>query len=216
MMTEERWLAATDWRKMRWWLPLKLSKGRKARLFAVACSRRVAHLSGDSRCDEALAVSELFADERASRARLREAEEAALVAVREAVDKQGPQAIAWARDAAWRTSRATSVWHGARSCLNVVSYRDVSTEVAAQTVLLRDIFGNPYRPVVLDPAWLTSDVLALARGIYEEKAFDRTPILADALQDAGCASEDVLSHCRDTSLTHVRGCWVVDVLLGKE
>ncbi len=80
---------------------------------------------------------------------------------------------------------------------------------------IRDIFGNPFRPVARDPAWLTSDVLALAGGIYEEKAFDRMPILADALQDAGCDNDDVLNHCRDTQLAHVRGCWVVDLLLGK-
>ncbi len=88
-------------------------------------------------------------------------------------------------------------------------------EAVVQATLLRDIFGNPFRPVTLDPAWLTSDVLALARGIYEERAFDRMPILADALQDAGCTNEEVLKHCRNTSLTHVRGCWVVDLVLGK-
>ena len=65
------------------------------------------------------------------------------------------------------------------------------------------------------PAWRTSDVMLLAQGIYEEKAFDRMPILADALQDAGCDNDDILSHCRDTSLTHVRGCWVVDLVLCK-
>ncbi|MBN9119184.1 MAG: hypothetical protein J0I06_08490 [Planctomycetes bacterium] len=77
------------------------------------------------------------------------------------------------------------------------------------------MFGNPFRPVACDPAWLTSDVVALARGIYEEKTFDRMPILADALQDIGCTNEDVLSHCRATNQVHVRGCWVVDLLLGK-
>jgi hypothetical protein len=83
-----------------------------------------------------------------------------------------------------------------------------------QIALLRDLFGNPFRPVALDSAWLTSDVLALARGIYEEKAFDRMPILADALQDAGCDNDTVLSHCR-TEQMHVRGCWVLDLVLGK-
>ena len=82
--------------------------------------------------------------------------------------------------------------------------------------LLRDIFGNPFRPAAQDPAWRTETVLALARGIYEERAFDRMPILADALQDAGCTSEDVLGHCRDAKQVHVRGCWVVDLVLGKE
>jgi hypothetical protein len=87
--------------------------------------------------------------------------------------------------------------------------------IRVQPLFLRDIFGNPFRPGVCEPSWLTSDVVALARGIYDDKAFDRMPILADALQDAGCTNEDVLSHCRDANQVHVRGCWVVDLLLGK-
>jgi hypothetical protein len=83
-----------------------------------------------------------------------------------------------------------------------------------EAVLAREIFGNPFRPLACDPAWLTTDVLALARGIYDERAFDRMPILADALQDAGCTNDDVLNHCRAEAV-HVRGCWVVDLLLGK-
>ena len=79
-----------------------------------------------------------------------------------------------------------------------------------------DVFGHFCHPGArIDPQWLTSDVLALARGIYAERAFDRTPILADALQDAGCDDEDVLAHCRDAARPHVRGCWVVDLVLGK-
>jgi hypothetical protein len=80
--------------------------------------------------------------------------------------------------------------------------------------LLHDIFGNPFRPVTLNPTWLTSTVLALATGIYEEKAFDRMPILADALQDAECDNADILNHCRQPG-EHTRGCFVVDLLLGK-
>ncbi|MBN9122480.1 MAG: hypothetical protein J0I06_25605 [Planctomycetes bacterium] len=77
------------------------------------------------------------------------------------------------------------------------------------------MLGNPFRPAVFDPAWRTSDVLALTRGIYDDRAFDRMPILADALQDAGCADEDVLNHCRDRNAPHARGCWVVDCILDK-
>jgi hypothetical protein len=87
-------------------------------------------------------------------------------------------------------------------------------ECGHQAALLRDIFGNPFRPVSPDPSWRTSDVLALAQGIYEERAFDRMPILADALQEAGCDNTDVLGHCRGPG-PHVRGCWVVDLLLGR-
>jgi hypothetical protein len=81
--------------------------------------------------------------------------------------------------------------------------------------LLLDVFGNPFRPVAVDPAWRTPDVITLAEGIYADRASDRMPILADALQDAGCDNEDVLSHCRGGG-PHVRGCWVVDLVLGKE
>jgi hypothetical protein len=88
-------------------------------------------------------------------------------------------------------------------------------EQAAHADLLREVRGNPYRPVAFNPSWRTSDVMLLAQRIYDVREFDVMPILADALQDAGCDSDDILSHCRDTSLTHVRGCWVVDLVLGK-
>jgi hypothetical protein len=82
--------------------------------------------------------------------------------------------------------------------------------------LIREVIGNPFRPITFNPSWRTSDVMLLAQGIYDERAFDRMPILADALQDAGCDNEDVLSHCRDATATHVRGCWVIDLVLGKQ
>jgi hypothetical protein len=83
--------------------------------------------------------------------------------------------------------------------------------------LIRDIFGNPFRPVPLDPSWLAwndSTVSKLAQSIYDDRAFDRLPILADALEEAGCDNADILQHCRQPG-EHVRGCWVVDLLLGK-
>jgi hypothetical protein len=81
---------------------------------------------------------------------------------------------------------------------------------------LRDIFGNPFRPVAFAPEWRTDTAVALAKQMYDSREFGAMPILADALQDAGCDNADILSHCRDTSLTHVRGCWVTDLVLGKE
>jgi hypothetical protein len=84
--------------------------------------------------------------------------------------------------------------------------------------LLRDIFGNPFRPATLDPAWLrwNDDAIPkLAQAIYDERSFDRLPVLADALEDAGCTDAEILKHCRQPG-PHVRGCWVVDLLLGKE
>lgn len=80
--------------------------------------------------------------------------------------------------------------------------------------MLRDIF-NPFRMAVPDATWLTDTVLGLARNIAALGTFRRLPILADALEDAGCADVELLDHCRDVG-PHVRGCWVIDVLLDKE
>jgi hypothetical protein len=84
-----------------------------------------------------------------------------------------------------------------------------------QCAWLRCLFANPFCAIAADPAWLTSTVLALARDIRERDNFGVMPILADALQDAGCDSDDILAHCRGLG-PHVRGCWVVDLALGKE
>jgi hypothetical protein len=91
--------------------------------------------------------------------------------------------------------------------------RDV--EAKAQVAVLRDVFGNPFDPVAPNPEWFTSTAVALARGIYEDRAFDRLPILADALQDAGCEDARVLNHCREPG-EHDCGCWVLDMVLGHE
>jgi hypothetical protein len=78
--------------------------------------------------------------------------------------------------------------------------------------IVRDIFGNPFRPVKVNREWLTSTVVELARQIYTTKDFSILGILGDALQDAGCNNADVLEHCR-AAASHQPGCWVVDLLL---
>ncbi|WP_232068401.1 hypothetical protein [Gemmata obscuriglobus] len=92
-------------------------------------------------------------------------------------------------------------------------YRRQANAVGA--TILREVLGNPFHPVDLDPEWRTQKVLAFARQMYESREFCTMPILADALQDAGCDSDDILDHCRGPG-PHVRGCWVVDLVLGKE
>jgi hypothetical protein len=87
--------------------------------------------------------------------------------------------------------------------------------VAVQPPMLREIFGNPFRPDAFDPTWRTETAVSLAKQMYEAREFGAMPILADALQDAGCDNEDVLKHCRDTMVTHVRGCWLLDAVLGR-
>jgi hypothetical protein len=90
-------------------------------------------------------------------------------------------------------------------------------ERSRQSLLLRDIF-SPFGPARVDPAWLVwSDGIAtqIAQAIYKDRAFDRLPVLADALEDAGCDDPAILDHCRSVGI-HARGCWVVDLVLGKE
>jgi hypothetical protein len=87
-----------------------------------------------------------------------------------------------------------------------------------QVRLLRDILGNPFRPVTLNPAWLTWHdrlLVAMDRQMYDSRDFRDLPILADALEEAGCTDDGLLAHCREPGV-HVRACWVVDLLLGKE
>jgi hypothetical protein len=78
----------------------------------------------------------------------------------------------------------------------------------------RELFANPFLPLAWKPEWFTSTVCDLAAHIYDARDFAAMPILADALQDAGCDDEQVLSHCR-ANKPHARGCWVVDAILGK-
>jgi len=98
---------------------------------------------------------------------------------------------------------------------------DKEAEWIAQAAIVKEVFGNPFRPIALKPAWRTPTVTALATGTYNERVLpagtldpDRLAVLADALEDAGCDNEDILSHLRGPG-PHVRGCWVVDLLLGK-
>ncbi len=86
---------------------------------------------------------------------------------------------------------------------------------AQLTAVIRDIFGNPFRPVAFDPRWRSESAVALARTAYDTRDFTLLPILADALEEAGCDHTDVLAHCRQPDAVHVRGCWVVDLVLGK-
>jgi hypothetical protein len=91
---------------------------------------------------------------------------------------------------------------------------EIAHERAIQADLLRDIAGNPFQSLEMQPEWFTDTAVALARQMYDSREFSAMPILADALQDAGCDDDDILNHCREAR-EHVRGCWVVDLLLGK-
>jgi hypothetical protein len=229
-MTENEWLTwggISD--GMLELLRAKPGLGRKRRLLAVGCCQRILKWMPEE-CLPAIELAEKLADGLADE----DARRAAFDAAGEAKDHQSDLRKSWAGYCAYRAVAGPASYDRPESwnedaaawVAQVAAQPDawitgrwdngaLSAQRGAITELIRDIFGNPFRPVSLDSSWLTSAVVAIARGVYEERAFDRMPILADALQDAGCDNEEVLNHCRSDGV-HVRGCWVVDLLLGKE
>jgi hypothetical protein len=185
---------------------------RKRRLFGCACCRRIWGLLVDKRSRDAIAVAELFADGLASTEELKSAvNEAEDATERMRMEGSTPYFAALAAEELvfkedYAFSRRWSPSQGSNE----------QTEMREQADLLREIFGNPFRPAAFDPAWRTSTAFTLAQGIYDERAFDRLPILADALQDAECDNDDILNHLRNATAPHVRGCWALDLVLGKE
>jgi hypothetical protein len=115
------------------------------------------------------------------------------------------------------SAAAVAVKHAARAG-GAAGRPAAKRERAAQSLLMRDIFGNPFRPPPApDPSWLRwgdGTVPNLARAVYEGRAFERLPILADALEEAGCIHADVLGHLRGGG-PHAVGCWALDWVLGK-
>jgi hypothetical protein len=215
-VTEGEWLACTDPQPMLGFLFHHPGYSeRKMRLFAVACYWQVAEFHWDEPLFEAeIEAIELYADGlvgedalvAVSLAHLRELfpdeEEPALHFVR----SEGDYAV-WIAD--WAAQRTR--YAGDRSW-------PAGAAEAEQAGLLRDLFGNPFRPVAVGPSWLAwgdGTVVKLAQGIYDGRAFDRLPVLADALEEAGCDQADLLAHLRGPG-PHVRGCWAVDLVLGKE
>ncbi len=215
-------------------LPTVRCSDRKLRLFACACYRRVGHLLPDPRARAAVEVAEQVADGllpaqelRRAEGLLRQALDALEARWRAAVGAEhlallpAYEALALGlvvlRPEAQKAAHDTSInaYLAAASLTNPDPWPARKAEERAQTDLLRCLFGNPLRSHALEPAWATSTVTALAEGIYADRAFDRMPILADALEDAGCDNADVLAHCRGDG-PHARGCWVVDLILGLE
>jgi hypothetical protein len=89
-------------------------------------------------------------------------------------------------------------------------------EQAGQCQMIREVFGSMgFRTVRLDPSWLTAEAKNMAKAVYDECRFSDLSILADALAEAGCTNTDILNHCLQPDL-HVRGCWVVDLVLGQQ
>jgi hypothetical protein len=220
IVTEEQWLTAPDPSPMLVHARL-LGDDRKRRLFACACARRVADLFIDPASERAVATAERYADGLAGKKDLHAALAEARVAVRaaHARDARHGNAAACAAMTVVETviildRDAASLAAYARSTGRVT----MRAERRAQADLVRDLLGNPFcPPVAVDAAWLEWDggaVRRLASAVYAERAFDHLPVLADALEDAGCADPVLLAHLRGRGV-HALGCWALDLLLGK-
>ena len=242
-MDEKGWLSAARPGPMLARLHGRASE-RKLWLFACACCRRHGRLLPDPRSRRALEALERFADGRASSEEMTEAARAAHAAglrarssrrAAEAAQKEGGKAGWWereraARDAAQREGAAWLAWQMAcrdrEAMLGAAEFAaDVAAEAdaeakerQAQAEVLRDLFGNPFHSAAVAPAvlaWNDGAIRKMAQVIYDGRAFDRLPLLADALEEAGCTDAAILGHCRGGG-EHVRGCWVVDALLCRE
>ncbi len=230
-MTEAEWLAGSDPRPMLEYLRERgqLSE-RKARLFAVATARAVWPWMPDARSREAVEVGERYADGLVGQKALRAVRREAFAAGRASPPRSSAYTAAVvALDVCLNTRRhdrlqlVVATAGCARSLIFTV-LGDAAGWAAgkAQCDLLRDAFGNPFRPVAVPRPWLTPAVVSLAQAAYDNRELPagtlenaRLAILADALEEAGCDSADVLVQCRSPG-PHVRGCWVVDLVLGKE
>jgi hypothetical protein len=241
-MTEAEWLACNDPMPMLKFLRGRTGR-RKPLLFLCACYRHVWHLSAAKEATKRKLTEavEQYVDGRASREQVVASQQA----VARAEERSGFPLLsttaweAWVAEdcpweevgaGAWRTRYRLACDLGEQARPKVDSWKAQSQahrawssaevrERGRQADLLREIFGSltfrpspPLPPAIL--AWNTGTVAKLAQAIYGERAFDRLPILADALEDAGCHDAAILAHCRGPG-PHVRGCWCLDVLLGK-
>ena len=220
LMNEEEWLSSVDPKPMLDYVRGKRASDRKLRLYAVACCRRIWDFLTDERSRKAVEVAEEYADGSVDRERLVAARDKAREVKKTfSSPSQTPfeRAANAALDATRDTGRSASnnAPSEAARALNFEDHnRFEEGKRRQQAVLLRCMFGNPFRPVFLDSAWLTPNVVSLAQTIYDNRAFERMPILGDAIEETGCGNTNAIDHCRSQT-EHVRGCWVVDALIGK-
>jgi hypothetical protein len=210
-MTETEWLACSD--------PAPLfryveegAKDRKLRLFAVACCRSIWHLITHEEARTVVETAERYADRPSKELNLWSGPGNLL-------PDQWPDTPA--TRAAWETAYANARVSARRARAFAVDAVRASGGIAErmaewqrQCALIRCIFGDPFARKNIDRTWVTPTTKKMAELAYEERRFDDLPILADALEDAGCDNADILNHCRQPG-EHVRGCWVVDLLTGR-
>lgn len=220
-MTRDDWLTCTEPARMLDFLRERATD-RQLRLFACAWGRDVWRHLSDQRSRDAVLTAERFADGEATFADL-------LAAHRDAADAVQQIPLAYGRhpngtrrrsgknragkEAAEVARHAADPEWDAREAMRAVAWKGGATRYTLSNHL-RDII-HPFRTTTIEPQWLTATVRGLVEYARDARDFSAMPILADALQDAGCEDEDVLTHCRAEAV-HTRGCWVLDALLGKQ
>lgn len=220
-MTVQEWDEAVDPSRMK--LPREASQ-RKLRLLSVALAHLVVGRIRRPEAFEILDVFERFADGLAAEVEVRMARAVAGWLLQDGdlrfkVQFESHTEVPPGRDAEYEAVQLLRT-AGLTRAIVPLGYRcsfwkSVSVATSTPAALVREVLGNPFRLVCFDPDWRTSATLAIARSMYENRDFTAAPILADALEDAGCEDATILDHLRHAP-THVRGCWAVDEVLGKE
>ncbi|MCI0462973.1 MAG: hypothetical protein L0Z62_39000 [Gemmataceae bacterium] len=221
-MTESEWTACQAPGPMLEFLSGRAS-ARKLRLFACACCEYALDLGRDAPDDRSVEVARRY-ELAAARALLPQV----VNSVRETClwDALGGVLAADAGEAAREAARHATEnysWLGGMDYLDAWGqYHEWQSRTEPDFAgVLREIVGNPFRPVALDPAWRTPAVVPLAQAAYERALPSgrldpaRLAILADALEESGCTSAELLAHLRSGG-EHVRGCWGLDLVLGRE
>jgi hypothetical protein len=215
-MTEEEWPQCEEAALMLEFLKGKASD-RKLRLFACGCCRAVWESLPLDRCRQAVELAERYADGLVLENELSRARELASNAAHGHLQRyrykltncDGPT------DQEGRLLFVAEAAHLHTPFL-IGRLRWLARDSELKSLspwLLRCVFGNPFRPVSPGP-WITPAAVLVARDIYDRRDFSALPLLADLLEEAGCPEQSVLDHCR-TPGEHTRGCWVVDLVLGK-
>jgi hypothetical protein len=212
-MTEADWL---DCATPAWMLDTIQTRAsdRKLRLFCCECVRRLWPALWDEHSKRSVETAERYADGQAGEQDLISVHSTSAINPLGRDPKLG--CAAWAAHAV--SEKTITIELAILISSNSANGNPDNIEVAEyiwQCRLLGEIFGNPFRPVTLDSSWLTPNVTDLAQKIYTDRTFDQMPFLADSLVKSGCANQDILNHCRGSG-PHVRGCWALDLVLGKE
>ena len=222
-MTEAEWLTYASPTAMLMVLHFQnKASERKWRLLAVACCKRIWPLLTNERSRRAVELWEHSADHPVSNEELQAASKAAyenmlLYSDDELTANAARSAALAAAFASYPYLGFYNIQELMIAAIGAAVSGGIPFDAPAQADLLHDVFDSAFRRLNIQQSWLKwndESVRELSQAIYDDRAFDRLPILADALEDAGCDNADILTHCRSGG-EHVRGCWVVDLLLGK-